>query len=289
MKLTQKSTPKFTQPFSLPLAASVGTVFIIAYRECTTLLEASLKQEGFRCVTLRQTDSLAYQNFASAHRCLLNHQTAWRKAAQAKTPTLIVEADFVPVVGIGQLPFPLPTTQAGMAWLYTCAPQLYSVTVEGFGEGFSTSLVAYVITPEAAQCLCDNFVEQITANYGTGYHTFDSEIDRYLRTQGFKNYVPFRNYGDHGGKPNPEHRRNGMSRVHHADVLYGKLAFTPMFLRGSKHPQLKMFQARVYARLKGIARLVLGKYLRLAIVKRSSVPLRLIRFAISRHLTFNLP
>lgn len=288
MKLTQqKSRQKFMQSSYRTLAASIEPAFIVAYRECTLLLEASLKQEGFHCITLRQSDSFAAENFASAHRCLLNHQTAWRKAAQAHTPSLIVEADFVPVVGIGQLPLPCPATQTGIAWLYTCAAQLYSVTAEGFGEGFSTSLVAYVITPEAAQCLCDGFVDHITAKYGNGYHTFDSEIEEYLRRQGFKNYIPFRNYGEHGGKPNPEHRRNGMSGIHHADVLYGKLAFTPMFLRGAKYPQFQLFQARLRARLKGIARLFLGKYLRVAIVKGSRVPLSLLRFAISRQFTVN--
>ncbi|MBE9012338.1 glycosyltransferase [Pseudanabaenaceae cyanobacterium LEGE 13415] len=270
---------------STPLKAAIDKTLIIAYKESTTQLEEALTAEGFCCEVVRQQDKPEYQNFASSHRCLLNHRQAWEKAAQASHPTLIVESDFVPVVCIGHLPIPFNLEQknVGVAWLYTCAPQLYSVTSEGFGEGFSSALVAYIVTPEGAKILCESFVEEITAKYGTGYHTFDSEIDHYLRRKGFKNYIPFRNYGEHGGKSNPEHRCNGMSGIHHADLLYGKLAFLPPFLMDHSYPQLRYISTRLQARLKGMARLLLGKYLRPAIVHRSSTPLRLIRFALRRH------
>ncbi len=266
------------------LCDRIPNLLIIAYRESTEQLEATLAQEGFECEVLRQLDQPEYQNYAAIHRCMLNHQRAWKLASQSEQPTLIVEADFVPVVGMGQLPVPFNLQQAnvGIAWLYTCAPQLYSVTPEGFGEGFSTSMVAYILTPEGARHLCD-LVDEIIAKHGTGYHNFDSEVDEFLRKRGFKNYVPFRNYGEHGGRSNPEHHRNGMNGVHHADLLYGRLAFTPLFLVGQKHPRLKVWQMRSHARLKGIVRLLLRKYLRFPIVRNSSVPLRLIRFAIGRH------
>jgi hypothetical protein len=215
---------------------------------------------------------------------MLNHQQAWLRAATSTQPTLIVEADFMPVVNMGQLPLPFKLGQAdaGISWLYTCAPQLYSVSSAGFGEGFSTGLVAYIVTPQAAAALCD-LVTEITQTHGTGYYNFDSDIDSFLRARQLKNYIPFRNYGEHGGSPNPEHRRNGMSGIHHADVLYGKLAFLPAYAGSSAKPQIDFLLTRVHARCKGIARLLLGRFLRFKVLKNSSTPLRLLKFAVSRH------
>jgi hypothetical protein len=266
------------------LAETIGQTFILAYRESTELLEATLRQEGLECEVLRQIDRPEYRGYASIYRCMLNHQTAWRQAAQFPHPTLIVEADFVPVVGLGQLPLPFNQAQpdVGISWLYTCAPQLYSVTTEGFGEGFSTGLVAYIVTPAAAQTLVD-LVAEITEKYGTGYYNFDSDIDGFLRNRGFKNYIGFRNYGEHGGKPNPEHRRHQMSGIHRADVLYGKLAFPPAYTEVAK-PRLYFWRARIQARSKGLGRLLLGKFLRIKVVRESSIPRRLISFAIRRQL-----
>lgn len=269
--------------FQPKLAEAIGQTFILAYRESTKLLEAALVQSGLPCVVLRQQDQPEYQNYASIYRCMLNHEQAWLKAAHSTQPTLIVEADFVPVVGIGQLPLPFKLDQAdaGISWLYTCAPQLYSVTPEGFGEGFSTGLVAYILTPRAAQELC-HFVAEITQKHGTGYYNFDSEIDKFLRARNLKNYIPFRNYGEHGGKPNPEHRRHGMSGIHHADVLYGNLAFLPAYVEASNSPKLSLWATRLQAHLRGIIRLLMGRFLRPRVIKGSSVPWRLISFAIRR-------
>lgn len=268
------------------LVEAIGQTFILAYREATELLETTLRQEGLQCEVLRQVEHPEYRAYASIYRCMLNHQTAWQQAAQSTQPTLIVEADFVPVVGFGQLLLPFNQAQpdVGISWLYTCAPQLYSVTSEGFGEGFSTGLVAYVVTPAAAQALVD-LVTEITEKYGTGYYNFDSDIDKFLRDRNFKNYISFRNYGEHGGKPNPEHRRNQMSGIHRADVLYSKLAFPPAYTEVAS-PVLSFWLARSQARSKGIARLLLGKFLRMKVIRESSVPLRLIGFAIRRHLVF---
>ncbi|HEY9630983.1 MAG TPA: hypothetical protein V6C84_27130 [Coleofasciculaceae cyanobacterium] len=265
-----------------PLVEQIGKVLIIAYRESTDRLQATFVQEGFECEVLRQPDKPEYQTFASIYRCLLNHQQAWVQVAQSQQPTLIVEADFVPVVGLGNLPLPFNPTQAdvGMAWLYTCAPQLYNVTADGFADGFSTTSVAYVLTPQGAIAL-QGFVDDITAKHGTGYYNFDSELDGFLRAQNLKNYLPWRNYGEHGGKANPEHRRHGMSGLHRADVLWRRLAFLPGYAE-LPHSYLHFFWARLQARLKGIARLALGKYLRPKVLRNSSHPRRLLSWAIQR-------
>lgn len=263
------------------LNQAIGQTFILAYRESTEQLEAVLTAEGLVCELLRQRDQPEYQGYASIYRCMLNHQQAWIKAASATQPTLVVEADFVPVVGFGKLPLPFEASQpdVGISWLYTCAPQLYSVTAAGFGEGFSTGLVAYIITPQAGAALCQ-LVAEITRTQGTGYVNFDSGIDRFLRAKNLKNYIPFRNYGEHGGIPNPEHRRNGMSGIHRADILCAPLAFAPAYAEAQSQTV-----ARTQARLRGLGRLLLGKFLRLKILRHSRSPMRLLRFAVGRQIT----
>jgi hypothetical protein len=267
------------------LVDRLSKVLIVAYKEDTTALEAVFASEGLECEVLRQEDKPEYQGYAAIYRCMLNHSRAWEQAAQASKPTMIVEADCVPVLGLGQLPLPFSeeTPNVGIAWLYTCAPQIYSVSKLGHIEGYSTALVAYILTPQGATGLKD-FVAQITQDYGTGYVNFDSYIDKYLRAKGFKNYIGFRNYAEHGGKSNPEHRKNGMSGIHRADVLYGKLAFMPAYAVDAKAPHLALIAARLQARYRGLARLLTGTFLRFKVVRTSSVPNRLVWTAVKRQL-----
>lgn len=277
-------------PDSNRLIHSLSKVFIIACKESTHLLETTLAQEGLLCEVLRQHDQPEFEGFSPSYRCLLNHCRAWEQAAQQTKPTLIVEADFVPVIGLGQLPLPYNSNQRnlGIAWLYTCAPQIYSVSKEGYAQGFSTSMVAYIVTPQSAQYLTE-LVEIIRDRFSpNAYSTWDSQIDQFLRDRNFQNYISFRNYGEHGGRPNPEHRWHGLSTAHRADVLYGKLAFLPLYALEGKNAHLTLLRIRLHARLKGIARSLTGKFLRTKVLRRSSVPIRLIRFAIQRQLTIGL-
>lgn len=271
----------------VPLAQAIGQTYIIAYREDTDQLTSVLNQTGLSCEVLRQQDCPEYQHYSASYRCFLNQQQAWLRAAQSDRPTLILEADFVPVVGLGQLPLPfdLAHPDVGICWLYTCAPQIYSVSAKGFARGFSTGLVAYILTPQSAQALCE--FAQIMPPPSSGYTTFDSQIDCFLTDRQFQNYIPLRNYGEHGGKPNPEHRHNGLSHYHRADVLWGELAFCPAYAE-TAYPQLTYIWVRSKARLKGILRLLVGKFLRPRVLQRSSVPERLIGFALGRQLTLRL-
>ncbi len=274
-------------PASNRLVDQLSGVLIIAYKESTEQLEAAFRQEGLPCQVLRQDDNPDYQTYSSSYRTMLNHCQGWLKAAEATKPTLLVEADFVPVSGLGQLPLPFDQQQqdVGICWLYTCAPQIYSVNDDGFAEGFSTGLVAYILTPQGARTLV-GLVDEETQATGTGYTVFDSHIDTFLRRHSLKNYIPFRNYGEHGGVSNPEHRKHGFSGIHRADVLFGKLAFLPAYATTEKSHTLAFLKARSQARIKGIGRLLLGKFLRPYVAKRSSVPLRLISFAVQRQISF---
>lgn len=261
------------------LVNHISRILIIAYKESTEKLEKFFAEAGFECEVVRQEDKPEYQNLSRSYLCLMNHKRAWEKATQESQPTLIVEADFVPVVGFSQLPLPFHPSHndVGIAWLYTCASQVYSVSELGYAEGFSTSMVAYIINAKSAQHLI-HFAEALQAKQeGNVYSTWDSDIDSLLRGKKLKNYIPFRNYGEHGGLPNPEHYKNGLSKTHRADVLYSKLAFSPLYTT-----EENLFLARVKARIKGIGRLATGRFLRIAVIRGSSTPNRLIAFAVKR-------
>ncbi|GAB4463296.1 MAG: hypothetical protein OHK0037_15650 [Elainellaceae cyanobacterium] len=276
-----------TQP--LLLKDSVQQAFIIAYQENIEPLTHALAHEGWQAKLLRNERSPATAAYAAIYCCMMNHRRAWVLAAAEPLPSLIVEADFVPVVGMASLPLPMDWTQlnTGIAWLYTCAAQIYSLSPDGFAEGFSTSLVAYVVTPAAARCLC-GLADWVHEQHGTGYFNFDSEVDKYLRSHGFKNYISFRNYGEHGGIPNPEHRQHGISGVHRADVLAGPLAFRPLYAGTDPGWRSRYLWVRLKARIKGIGRLLLGRFLRPKVLRKASTPGRMLQWAIARQFALRL-
>ncbi|MBE9064754.1 LPS biosynthesis glycosyltransferase [cf. Phormidesmis sp. LEGE 11477] len=286
------------------LLECIGQTLIVAYKEPTEQLTQALSQAGCDCTVLRQVHQPGYETYSPSFLCLLNHCEAWKQALQSDRPTLVVEADFVPVKNFSELPPPFDPSDAemGIAWLYTCAAQIYSVSnlsqdakavresaskkSQKVAQGYSTAMVAYVITAKSAAALLE-LAAQIERSPGPrAYSAWDSGIEYFLREAGFHNYVPFRNYGEHGGLPNPEHRQNKLSKAHRADVLYGKLAFAPMYAyEDDQISGWNWWKVRTYARIKGLGRLLLRKYLRAEVVRKSSRGKALIRFAIARHLT----
>ena len=270
---------------ALRLVDCIGQTLVLAHREDTTQLVSTLSAAGCDCTVLRQTHQPAYAAYARSYLCLLNHRRAWEQALTQDQPTLIVEADFVPVTNLGELPPPFDPSDPhlGIAWLYTCAPQIYTISDGGYAAGYSTSMVAYVVTAQSAALLLA-LADDVTQDPGpTAYSPWDSGIEYYLRDRNLTNYVPWRNYGEHGGLPNPEHRQNRLSPNHRADVLYGPLAFAPAYSTAES-----VGRARAYARMKGLGRLLLNKYLRWPVLTGSSQPLALLKFALGRQLTFRL-
>lgn len=271
------------------LSETIAKTLIIAYKEFTDPLEQCLNQEGLSCQVLRQVHLPEYKNYASIYLCFLNHLEAWKIAAQETQPTLIVEADFVPVLGMGNLPCPLDLerSDAGLAWLYTCTAQIYSVSATGYAMGFSTSAVAYVLTPSAANALL-TFAQNLIAHADpTQYINWDSKVEGFLRQAGFACYVPFWNYGEHGGKPNPEHQKAGLG-THRADVLWGALAFCPFYAQDHPNPSRVLLKTRLSGRIKGFGRLLFGRYLRWKVLCNSNTPLRMLSFAMGRQMTLRL-
>ena len=279
------------------LVDCIDQTFVIAYKEPTEQLTQVLREAGCRCSVLRQVHQPGYETYSPSFLCLLNHRSAWELALRSEKPTLIVEADFVPVNKFAELPPPFDPEDAniGIAWLYTCAAQVYSVVENRevrWAHGYSTSMVAYVITARSARLLIA-LAAQVEKDPGPrAYSPWDSGIEYYLRDRELYNYVPFRNYGEHGGLPNPEHGRNRLSKAHRADVLYGKLAFAPMYAHTSGSVasgsvnRWAWLKGRAYGRIKGFGRVLLLKYLREVVVRKSSQKLRLMWWAIARHLPF---
>lgn len=305
------------------LNQAIAQTLIIACNEPTQQLSATLRAEGLAPEILRQQPQPEHQDYARSTLALLNHHQAWERAKHHDGLTLIVEADFVPVRDIGNLPLPFAFNASsqerpvGIGWLYTCAAQIYSVSETGHGNGFSTSMVAYIITPASAIALLEIFYTLEQVAKPTRYRAWDSTLDHQLRQRGFDNFIPFRNYGEHGGRPNPEHKHHGLSATHRADVLYGPLAFPPAYVLPSVkvdcgqltacnqtldtmqiHDQgkigtlitqhIRYILIRSYARSKGIGRLIFGRFLHTKVAKESTVPLWLLHFAIRRHFSLYL-
>ncbi|MGK7919988.1 MAG: hypothetical protein AB4080_08270 [Trichodesmium sp.] len=62
----------------------------------------------------------------------------------------------------------------------------------------------------------------------------------------------------------------------------------PIYAGVDKFQIWRLFRERLQARLKGILRLLIGKYLRLKVVRGSSFPLKLICFAVLRQLSLRI-
>ncbi len=263
-----------------------STVLIIAHREDTSRLAASLEQEGFHCQVQRQAYRSEQAEFARSYLCFMNHVEAWKWVAEHQRPAVIVEADFVPVQRMGKLPLPFDPEQAdvGIAWLYTCAAQVYDISPERHAQGYSSSLVAYIMTPRAVPSLLQLF-EQISHNPGPcHYYPWDSDLDKALLAQGFRNYLPFRNYGEHGSDhPNPEHAAHQLGRTHRADVLYGPLAFKPDYAESEG-----FWRTRLWGRIRGLVRLGMGRYTQPHVLRRAEVPFKILSFAMRRQFSLRL-
>lgn len=258
-------------------------LFIIAHQEDTSRLADTLEAEGFDCAVQRQVHQPEQADFSRSYLCFLNHIETWKWVAEHQQPAVIIEADFVPVRRMGQLPLPFNPNQTdvGMAWLYTCAAQVYDISPERHAQGYSSSMVAYVMTPQAVPSLLQLFERISQAPGPKHYYPWDSDLDKTLLANGLRNYVPFRNYGEHGSdNPNPEHYAHRLGRTHRADVLYGPLAFKPAYADTEGFRR-----TRLWGRTKGILRLLVGRYVRPYVLRRAEVPLEILSFAMRRHLS----
>ena len=121
---------------------------------------------------------------------------------------------------------------------------------------------------------------EIQARNPETYTGWDTSLGFWLNERGIQSYLPYRHYGEHGGNPNPEHRAAGLRATHRADLLAGRLAFLPVYARGSR---IRYWRVRLAARAWGVLRLLAGRYLAWHDFRRSTSKARLLRVAFGRH------
>jgi hypothetical protein len=211
---------------------------------------------------------------------------AWRRVIAHDCPCIVVEADFVPVRGFGSfaLPADVRVDPPSHVYLYAGAPELWDL--EGGLRGHAGSTVAYALAPRVATLLLEFATDVLASADPLRYSGWDSELGYWLKRRGVQSYLPYRQLGEHGGRPNPEHRRAGLRAHHRADVLAGPLAFLPAYA-GNRLGRL--IATRVRARIWGLLRLLSGRFLSRRNLARSSHPLRLLCVAIGRQLMSSEP
>ena len=265
-------------------------VLIVAHKEDTTPLRKALLAEGFAVDEVRGTYTPEQLNFSASMRCRINHANAWRIAADRDRPTIIVEADFVPVKGFGDLPVPIPADKFNdsVAYLYSIGPQIWDLAGKSVARGHASGGVAMLIPPRVALLLLQLIDEELKRNPLGKYPWLDHRLGYWLLEKGVESYIPYRHYGEHGGIGNPEHvlALGFLGRPHRADTLQGRLAFLPAYAEGSV---LRFWKIRVRARLWGVLRLFCGRLLAWHDFKRSDDRLQMIRFAVGRLLVRKMP
>lgn len=256
------------------LSVSVVQCVVVAYREDTAELERVLSREGFSPRVLRPAYTPEELGYSRTIRCLLNHATAWHLAAAAPGLTLITEADFVPCAGFGELPLPFdPVRHGEKAWafLYAGGPRFFQILADGTLQGHAACPVAYVVSPTVARWLVDYVRDELQRQGDlTQYSLWDTQFQWHLMGRGALCFLPWRQYGEHGGAPNPEHQRAGvgvakrlrplgllgLGRNHHADVLAAPLTFLPAYARGSRW---RLWLTRAEAKTVGWLKLFTGR------------------------------
>jgi hypothetical protein len=178
-------------------------------------------------------------------------------AALDNFPAVVVEADFVPVVNLADLPsvFPCPPNPDSVlfGWLYSAGSILYGFDESGFPHGHGNTTVAYALTPAAARVLIDFFDREMHESEPGRYRLWETYLGIFLRKQrGVLNYLPVYQYGEHGGRANAEHASAGVRSWHQADVLWGPLAFLPDYANGSR---IRLTTYRLRSWLRGVYRI----------------------------------
>jgi hypothetical protein len=237
-------------------------VFIVAHREDTSLLESTMRDNGFDTHVQRGPYTVDQTGWSAQMKCLANHANVWRAiSTEPKDWTIVVEADFVPVVSFGARVAPLPLVDegsVGFAWLYSAGSTLYGFCKFGFPHGHGNTTVAYLLNGSAAKLLLDFFEREVAKNVKGDYVAWETYLGIFLRREkGVLNYIATCQFGEHGGRPQPEHAGQGVRSWHQADVLSDRLAFLPSYAQGSR---VRYVGFRVRAILRGWVRLLTGRF-----------------------------
>ncbi len=258
-------------------------VYIVAHKEDTRTLENFLLCSGFGVRVFRREYTPAEQALPSQVRCLLNHRDAWQAIAEHGRAAIVVEADFVPVRGFADAyaPFDPEVSPVAIGWLYAGGPVIYGFDRRGFAIGSSSTAVALLIMPEAASAL-SRFASQELTGYGSDILLWDTYFCHRLRgTMNVPTYIPFKQFGEHGGIANPDHNLHMARGWHQGDILLGRLAFLPLYARGSK---IRFLVIRGRAVLRGLLRLLTGRFIEAPAFRSSHQKRLILLFTLSRWL-----
>lgn len=271
----------------MSLRSVCSGVIVVAHREDTSALLAALADEGLSVEEVRGPYTNEQLRYSAIMRCLVNHANAWSIAAARERPTIVVEADFVPVRGMGSLPPPVPADKIvdGLGYLYGVGPEIWDMAGRRLARGHAAGGVALWIPPRVAELLLRFRDEEVSLVPAGAYSPWDSKIGYWLKDRGIQSYIPYRHYGEHGGLGNPEHAVAGLGRAHRADALMAALAFYPEYAKAS---WVRYKVTRSWARLWGVLRLFGGRFLRWHDFRRGT-PLVLLRFAVGRLLLRQVP
>ena len=234
---------------------------VLCYKEDVTDLRRELDRGGLPSIELRPSYTQDELRLPANTRTFINHRNAWEIAARSDGYTLICEADFVPCLGMADMPVFWPLDNP-MAWgyLYQGSPRLLSI-VQGRLRGHCAPLVAYVVNNKVAETMLQFFSEEMKQLENGIYGNFDAHLQWSVMGKGAEAYIPMKHYGEHGGKPNPEHASLGtLPRAgrHRADILAAPLAFLPQYAEGSK---AKYWRTRLEAGALGWMRLASGRWI----------------------------
>lgn len=253
-----------TEPRPLPnrpLNELIRQSYILAYTEDVAPLFNALAEEKLNPEVLRTSYSEAELALPRAIRTFLSHRAAWQRATEQQGYTLICEADYVPCRGVGTLPSFWPLSDPmGWGYLYAGSPRLLALVGESkYLRAHCSPLVAYVVNAAIARILLNFFQAEIDRHGTQAYFPFDAHLQWFVMGERGHAFIPMRNYGEHGGFPNPEHAIFGASRAgeHRADNLAAPLHFLPLYSRGSF---LRYLAVRANGRLLGIGRLLANRW-----------------------------
>lgn len=262
--------------------ATCSGALIVVYKEDTRELRAALAAEGIAAEEVKGPYTEEQLGYSAVMQALVNHANAWRIAASRTQPTIVLEPDFVPVRGFGDLPVPIPPGRENdsLAYLYSVGPEIWDLATPSIARAHCGSVVATLMPPRVARMLLDFFGEEVAANAAGKYRPWDSGLGYWLLERGVESYMPYRHYGEHGGLGNPEHARFGLGRNHRADVLHGRLAFLPVYAQGKRW---NLWKGRARGRAWGLLRLLTGRLLRWHDLRRArGARMPLLRFAAGR-------
>ena len=235
-------------------------VYVVAHKEDTSKLEATLASEGFSVQVNRLSYTAQETKYSAAYRCLLNHMDVWARVQSDGEPAIVVEADFVPVRGMARLPSPVPACRLhhSIAWLYYGGGRLRGMDDEGYALGTAPTMVAILCSPAGAGCMLRFGRQECVAEKVGKYSTWDVQLAVDVRAHGITVYLPFKSYGEHGGLGNTEHEKHGVRTHHRADVLWGRLAFLPAYAHGRL---VTYWGTRLFYRCRGTLKLFAGRYI----------------------------